>query len=79
MSEIKSEFHCIICNNKLLLLAYSPKQKTICCLELNDGCTGIRANTPDSMQDPEEHSPPPVDAPECCGRWTSRACCDASR
>ena len=41
-----------------------PKQKTICGLELNGGCTGIRANTPDSKQDPEEHSPPPLDAPE---------------
>ena len=31
----------------------------------NDGRTGIPTNTQDSMDDPEEHVPRPLDAPEC--------------
>ena len=39
-------------------------EKTLCCLVCNDGCTGIRANTQDSMEEPEDHAPPPLAAPE---------------
>ena len=40
------------------------KHKTLCCLIFNDGCAGIRANTPESMEDPERHASPPSEAPE---------------
>ena len=30
----------------------------------NDGCSGIRANTPESMEDPERHASLPSEAPE---------------
>ena len=39
-------------------------KETLCCLVFIDGCTGIRANTLDSMEDPEERVPPPLYAPE---------------
>ena len=40
------------------------EHKTLCCLIFNDGCAGIRANTPESMEDPERHASPPSEAPE---------------
>ena len=48
----------------LLLEVYRPEKKKVFCLVFNDGCTGIQANTQDSMEDPEEHAPPPLDALE---------------
>ena len=48
----------------LLLVVYLPEKKTLCCLVFDDGCTGIQADTQDSMEDPEEHAPPPLDALE---------------
>ena len=39
-------------------------KETLCCLVFIDGCTGIRANTLDSMEHPGEHEPPPLDTPE---------------
>ena len=48
----------------MLLVVYRPKKKTLCCLVFNDRGTGIHANTQDSMEDPEEHAPPPLDALE---------------
>ena len=36
----------------------------LCCLFFIDGFTGIRANTLDSMEHPEEHAPSPLDTPE---------------
>ena len=43
-------------------------EKTMCCISLNDPCTGTRAFTPDSVDDPgvdpEQHEHPPLDAPE---------------
>ena len=48
----------------LLLVVYRPKKKTLCCLVFNDRCTGMQANTQDSMQVPEEHAPSPLDAQE---------------
>ena len=45
----------------------NSKKKTLGCLVLNDGCSGIRANTPDRIEGPEECVPlraPPSDALE---------------
>ena len=40
------------------------QKKPLCSLVFNDGFTGIRASTQDSMEDLEDHTPPPSDALE---------------
>ena len=46
-----------------MIIAWA-KHKTLYCLIFNDGFAGIRANTPESMEDPERHVSPPSEAPE---------------
>ena len=50
--------------NVIIVRGILSEYKTVCCLIFNDGCTRIRANTPESMQVPERQAQPPSEAPE---------------